>query len=82
MGARSEIEEGADDPVFAKVEALLAGVDASVELEIIPFARLTRGLTRAAPDAARVAHAPQPARVSANVGPTRFQRQHGVEFQV
>ena len=27
-----------DDAVFAKVEALLSGVDASVELEIIPFA--------------------------------------------
>ena len=26
------------DAVFAKVEALLSGVDASVELEIIPFA--------------------------------------------
>jgi YgiT-type zinc finger domain-containing protein len=26
------------DAVFAKVEVLLAGVDASVELEIIPFA--------------------------------------------
>jgi hypothetical protein len=26
------------DVVFAKVEALLSGVDASVELEIIPFA--------------------------------------------
>ncbi len=26
------------DPVFTKVEALLSGVDASVELEIIPFA--------------------------------------------
>jgi YgiT-type zinc finger domain-containing protein len=27
-----------DDAVFAKLETLLAGVDASVELEIIPFA--------------------------------------------
>jgi hypothetical protein len=27
-----------EDAVFAKVEALLAGVDASVDLEIIPFA--------------------------------------------
>ncbi len=27
-----------EDAVFAKVEALLSGVDASVELEIIPFA--------------------------------------------
>ena len=27
-----------EDSVFAKVEALLSGVDASVELEIIPFA--------------------------------------------
>ena len=27
-----------EDVVFAKVEALLSGVDASVELEIIPFA--------------------------------------------
>ncbi len=27
-----------EDAVFAKVETLLSGVDASVELEIIPFA--------------------------------------------
>ena len=27
-----------EDAVFAKVEGLLSGVDASVELEIIPFA--------------------------------------------
>ena len=27
-----------EDAVFSKVEALLSGVDASVELEIIPFA--------------------------------------------
>lgn len=26
------------DPVFAKVEQLLSGVDTSIELEIIPFA--------------------------------------------